>query len=462
MNSTLSLNPIKRKLHDWESRHLWAARSLEYFFLFGLVLLVSTYIFAHFGLLHTEPTSALYMLSALIQSQAAIVAIIVSLTLVAVQLTATAYSPRVVRVFLKNPDMWILLVFYGFSIFLGLFVLKMIRGTEDSSQIVIFYSSLESSLIFVYTIGISTFVILFLYLGNIMSLLTSENIINRLTTEITKNNLLESEDDPIQPIVDIVHGSIMKYDIATTRIGLKAVTERVTKIIDSDGENEISERFCHHLQRVANLAISKIDEESTTEVITNLETFGESTVEKGLKGAASTTVEFIEAVGVTAAEKGLVVAAWQALDSLEAVGKVAAEKGLEALTGHVARYLRNFGLSAAEGGYEGITKITAWHLENVGKVSVEKGFQKAAGQAAESLVDLGVKCCRKKLEIAASQMAKSLAELTLLSEEIVKTAIQEYDSTLEEQERASFEEFMKLYEQKLEKLRAERTQNREL
>ena len=62
----------------------------------------------------------------------------------------------------------------------------------------------------------------------------------------------------------------------------------------------------------------------------------------------------------------------------------------------------------------------------------------------------------KGLEFATWQAALSLAELTILSEEIVKTAIQNYESELEEQDRDSFQKFMKIYEQELEKLRAEK------
>jgi hypothetical protein len=455
-NFKVTLKSIKEKAHDWEYRHLWTARFIEYFFFFCLVLFATLYGFAHLNLIHTEPVSALYMLSALVQSQAAIVAIVVSLTLIAVQLTASAYTPRVIRIFLKTPDMWYLLGFYGFSIFLGLLFLKMIRVGEDLSQIVIFYSSLEYSIIFIYALGISSFALLFLYFGNTINLLNPANIIHRLQIGITKDNLLNTEDDPIQPVMDIVHGSIMKYDIATTRIGLKAVTNRMIEIIEPDNQKEISDRFCEHLQRVSKLTISREDPESTEKVIENFEKFGKSATEKELTGAASTAVEFIEGVGVTAMKMDFAVSG-QALDSLEAIGNVAANKELENLAWHVARYLRNFGLSAAEEGYEGVTKITAWHLKDIGIVFVEKGLQKAAGQAAESLVDLGVKCCRKKLGIAASQMAKSLAELTTSNEEIVKTAIHDYESKLREQDRDSFQKFIKIYEQELEKLRAEKS-----
>lgn len=110
-DSAFSVKNIKEKVHDWKSQNLLTVRLFKYTFLLGLVSFGVGIIFKLFNLIHTEPTSARYMLSALVQSQAAIIAIIVSLTLIAVQHTASAYSPRVIRIFRDNPDMWILLGF---------------------------------------------------------------------------------------------------------------------------------------------------------------------------------------------------------------------------------------------------------------------------------------------------------------------------------------------------------------
>ncbi len=470
---------IKKKVRDWKSKHLWTARFLEYILLLGLVSFVIALIFNFFNLIYTEPTSARYMLSALVQSQAAIIAIVVSLTFIVAQLTASAYSPRVIRIFRDNPDMWILLLFYGFSIFYGLLVLKMIRGAEDTSQIVISNISLEACISYVYALGISTFAILCLYIWNIMGLLTSETIIKRLQIEITRDKILNSEEDPIQPIMDIVHGSIMKYDLETTRVGLKAVTDRVIKIINSDDEEEISGHFCKHLERVGKLAVSKTDIESTAEVIENFEVFGKSTAEKKLEDATANTAMFLEAVGEDAAEKELVVATWRAVESLEAVGKAAAEKGLESATWDVALSLGVFGRSTAEKGLVGATRQIAWTLEavgrtaagkrfesatkkvaislgDVGKAAADKGLESATQRVVESLAALGRTAAEKRLKDVAREAAKYLAKLAILSEEIVKTAIQDYESRLEEHDRESFQKFMKLYEQELEKLRVKR------
>jgi hypothetical protein len=438
---------IKEKVHDWwvsYDRKLWTGRIFVYGFLLLLVIFVGTILFTHFNLFHTDVNSARYMLSALVQSQAAIVAIVITLTLIAVQLTASAYSPRVIDIFKKNPDMWLLLGCYGISIFYGFIVLKLVVGAEGGvvSQSAIWslgYVSIsfEFCVSLAYWLGAFTFVALFPYMWNIIGLLKSENIIGRLAVEITKDKLLNSKEDPIQPIVAIIHGSLMKYDFVTTAVGLKIVTDQVIKSIDSDSGETISGSFCYYLTLIGRLAASREDVESTKEVFWNLRNFWESTAEKGLENPTQQ-------------------AAW----ALGEIGKTAAEKGLENPTQQAAWALGDVGKTAAKKGLEGATRYAAWSLREVGRTTVKKGLESATKQVAESLGVVGKAAAGKKgLEDATRQAAESLAELTLLSEGIVKTAIHDYELKLKEQDLESFHKFRAIYREELwelEKTRAEK------
>ena len=511
-NFTGLVKTIKNKVHDWwvsYNRKLWTTRIFVYGFLLLLVIFVGAILFAKFNLFHTDTISARYMLSALVQSQAAIVAIVITLTLIAVQLTASAYSPRVVDIFKKNPDMWLLLGCYGVSIFYGFIVLKLVEGAEGGavSQSAIwtlgFISiSFESCVSLAYWLGAFTFIALFPYMMNIIGLLQPESVIKRLAIKITKDNILNSEEDPIQPIMDIIHGSIMKYDIETTRVGLKAVTDQVIEIIDSDTEREISKLFCEHLVRAGRLAISREDEGSTVEVIKNLENFGKSTADRSLESGTVQAIEFLGAVGIAAVKRGLEVspllaamslgvvgrhavenrledATSQVASSIYSVGEKATEKGLEDVTSEAARSLRDVGIDAAgnrlksatlqavkclgfvgkasaEKGFKDATLQTGVFLEGVGRAAVEKELDDAIRRAALCLGIVGKAAAEKELDDATKQAALSLAKLTLLSEDIAKTAIKDYESELKEQDRDSFQKFMKEYEQELEKLRAEK------
>ncbi|MGB7531538.1 MAG: DUF2254 family protein [Halobacteriota archaeon] len=442
---------IKKKVRDWGSRHQQTASTFKYSVLLLLSALTFAFIFAFFNLYHTDPDSARYMLSALVQSQAAIIAIVISLTLIAVQLTASAYSPRVIRIFRDNFDMWLLLGLYGGSIFYGLLVLKMIRG-EDLSQIPLFGISLETHISYALFLGFFSIVMLFQYMLNIINLLNPANIIKRLSEGITKDKILKyiksaktseevetsTVEDPIQPIMDIIHGSIMKYDIETTRVGLEGVTERVIDAINSDDKRlqEASDDFCDHLRAVANLAARIGDEQPIVYVIRNLETFMKSKAEKKLEYASMQAIYSIGTVGTDVVKKGLEYATTEAAWCLGEVGKTALNKEFK----------------------DKDVADVAWYLEEIGKIAAKKELADKAMkvEVVYSLVTIGITAVEKQCGLTICQSTLSLAKLTILSEEIVEDAIQNYEAKLKEQDRDPFQKFKKLYEQKLEKLRAEK------
>jgi uncharacterized membrane protein len=230
------------------TKSIWARRLALYFSLGAGVIVILHVVFSYFGFLHTDVDSARYMLSALIQSEAAIVALVVTLSLVAVQLAAQSYSARVIEVFRRTPDLWILMGIYGVAIFYGLGVLKLIEKVNPQ---VSGMSNLEGHVAFSYYIGMFAFAALVPYIWNTLELLKPSSVISMLAERITKKNILiinedileredlvrstiDSEKDSIQPIIDIVHGSMIKHDFETVRDGLREIEKRVYYIIENE------------------------------------------------------------------------------------------------------------------------------------------------------------------------------------------------------------------------------------
>jgi hypothetical protein len=516
---TVFMKDSNKKMRDWwasfQSTHQqWIERSVVYF----KWLVMFTPVYFLLALIHiffpTNAVSARYLLSALVQSEAAIVAIVITLTLIAVQLTASAYSPRVVNIFRKKPDMWILLILYGISIFFGLIVLRVVKEAEGGfviqgaiwlfGHIPIFiwsnqnFSDCLISPLFEHLVslalllGIFTFVALVPYIYNITDLLKPENIIKQLASDINRNKFLDSHllcwdnvsendswklrrflmvdlglgwaknaeipqpddkkkfrivngknsveininkeekkarltisgggtydlrvkdekgklnlyfnlnEDPIQPIVDIIRSSIRKYDSETTRVGLEALTNQVINEIDLDCAENISDSFCTRLQGVGKLAASVTDEESTLKVIENLKKFGENTVSKQLKDATNDAVTSLEAVGIAATRKGtgLEDAVGYAALSLGAVGKAAAEKKLNNAIVQTALSLGAVGKAAAEKKLNNAIVQTACYLWDVEDKTVEKVVEveilkKVSEQVASSLKEVGIASAEK-------------------------------------------------------------------
>jgi hypothetical protein len=381
------------------------------------------------------------ILCALVGSEAAIVAIVVSLTLIAIELTASAYSPRVIKISLKNPDMWILLGIYGGAIFSSILILKQLPyeswfPTEDLSL--------------AFWLGVFSYAALVPYLRNIPQLLDPTNIVRRVSADIEKDKLFlkyikdlkeandqketskEDEKNPIRPLLDIVYRSISNYDLETVRNALGQIVELAKIVINEyspynapgkDNEKLLKKQkrflkdFCDPLRRISRLAASKDDEESTIVVIKTLQTFGEETAGKRLNFATERVADTLAAVGKISAGKGKAFkdAVKEVAKSLEELGKAAAKENLNDAVKQVALTLGDVGAIYAGKGKEledAVTQ-TASSLGAVGKLAAEKGkgFDEATGEIAKALGAVGVSAAGSILENVTQDAVKNLLDI---------------------------------------------------
>ena len=442
----------KSKLVQWISDLTQSQYNICFglFIVWGVLLLILASRLFFVDSFHIDKDSARYLLSALVQSQAAIVAIVVTLTLVAIQLVVSSYSLRAIDMFKKIP-MWWFLTCYGASIFYGLFVLGLIREDVPLSEFISSYPiSLESCIYFAYWFGFVTFALLIVYMGEIFIFLEPSNIIERLSDNISKEKIskhiksLEEhkkdrtkpiEEDPVQPIVDIIRSSLIKHDFATTSSGINKITNRAIEVMNPD-EHEISKHFCNHFERIGKLAVNRGDEESVIEVIKNLEAFGESAAKRESVVTIANVAKCIRSVGKTAAGKRYADATRQAILCIRSVGKTATENStgnsLDSAVYQVARSIGAVGLSAEE-----------------------NELRDEVWQAARSLVLVRIFVEGKRFEEAKQQAFECLARLATSSKEIVESAI---ETTLRGKDPDFVDGFMKSLKQyKLdEKLQSEK------
>ena len=419
----------KSKLVQWISDLTQSQYNICFglFIVLGVSLLILALDLFSDDSFHIDKDSARYLLSALVQSQAAIVAIVVTLTLVAIQLVVSSYSLRAIDMFKKIP-MWWFLTCYGASIFYGLFVLGLIREDVPLSEFISSYPiSLESCIYFAYWFGFVTFALLIVYMGKIFIFLEPSNIIERLSDRITKENVVKfiesiekqkdgqtqlTKDDPVQPIMDIIHSSVMKYDIATTRYGLRTVTKKAVDAIHYCkylNNEDISMYFCDHLGRVGRYAVSAGDDESAMEIVERLEEIGKSTTEMSYGKATEIVAQHIEIIGTFAAEKRLIFATVATVESLEAVGIFAAKNRLDDAVLQAIDSLGNVGMHASENKLKIATQFAAKFLGNVGKCAAEHELKDATKQAADSIGLVGKYAVENELKDAIEQAVDSLS-----------------------------------------------------
>ncbi len=238
---------------------------LSYIALFGFGILGIIIIFrAIFTLPETQPDSARYLLSTLVQSEAAIIAIVVSLSTVAVQIAASSYSSRVIEIYKKMPTLWILIFIYISAMIQGLHVLKRIEASQGNTI------GLENDILLSYFLGVTAILALIPYIWNTLGLLNASKIINILSSEITKKNVLAIEHPgydqaPFQAVIDVITSSMMTYNEGTVAVCLESMKSRIISIFtdygfdNSDEELKFADNLLPYISELGQIAASRGD-----------------------------------------------------------------------------------------------------------------------------------------------------------------------------------------------------------
>jgi len=256
------------------SNHPWAFWT-SFYASFIIAAFLCAFVFASYlNPNHTNVDSARLLLSALIQSESTIIALVITLTLVAVQLTAASYTPRVANIFASSPHMYLLLGIYIVSIAYSALLLQLMIGIGG-----IVPAHMEFWIAGAYWMTIFLGIALVPYIFYILESFSPETFVRRMSVHLTKETILQQErNNFLNLIFDVTHNSIMKYDTATIRSGLNLVTVQINNQVSEKntlGENsEIVSIYGAHLERCARQAIDLHDEEMLGIILDQFESIG--------------------------------------------------------------------------------------------------------------------------------------------------------------------------------------------
>jgi hypothetical protein len=394
-----------------------------------------------------------YLLSALVQSLAATIALVITLSLVAVQLAAQSYSARVIDVYKRNPDMWILLCIYIFTIFYGLGLTKIIG-------LGILGNYMEGAIFGAYFMGFFAFVCLVPYMLKTLDLLKPSTVITLLAEDITKEKILEflengddvDEKDPIQPIIDIINNFLDRNDYETVRNGLKAIKNSTILIFENahflKGEDDrVASRILQHVERFGIQSAKKENEDSTLATIQILEKIGIKATEQKLEEVsikasltlgkvgveavkqkldkvASETVKALGNIGNEITNVELKNASWASVSNIEKVGIKSAEQGFREVIWNTSKELERVGIKTAEKEYKSAIEEAIDALEKIGIISIEQELEKEATRIACSLHIIGLKSTKKQLDNTAIKSVEALVNIgTKAAEEIFENTL---------------------------------------
>lgn len=337
----------------------WKERLIQYLFIFDLVCIVGFLLVWKFNLAPTNYNNALYFISTMVQAQAAIVSLVISFTIIAIQMSASSYTPRVVDVMKKNPDFWYLLIIYVGAMSYGFFTLKIVADPDPY---------LVSSVLI---LGIFTFCSLFLYIKNTIHLLRPDVLVTMLVKEIDIKN--ESNDDSMQPVFDVIHNSIMRYDVTTTRTGLNTLLDHILDLLSNSNSrgreklaDNLTKSFCNFTKRSALVALRNDDEGILKEIISVLKKLGLELANYRLKYETDRVIDVLKVIGVQSAERDLKEVTEQVATTLGCIGLNVANKGLEKVTSNAVRALAEVGKHAADNKQDWAPYTVARQLQEIG------------------------------------------------------------------------------------------------
>lgn len=331
--------------------------------------------------------SARYLLSALAQTQGAIIAIVISLTIVAVQVSSQAYSLRITNLLLKYEFFWFMLFLYGLSIIYDVTLLNRINDSNIGSL------GAEVNV----SILIAAIVLwgLFPYTKKTIERLRPQTIVRILGKHILSNNkgtFASNRRETIFPLFDTTKRAIRTDDIATARDGIKEI-EKVCCGIISEKLSEEDERkavgyFCEQYQRTAKIASAQNDIDSAIEVSRSLEHMGNSIIEKELsKGRAESLVSVSE--------------------KLADIGGLAIDRKWEDVLGLIASVLADLSVKCVEWQTPGLY-INDPDLQGGNQLSVD-AIKETANNVLHLLLELNLNSMETDVLLAARNTKRPLS-----------------------------------------------------
>lgn len=378
----------------------------DWIYIVNIVLGVTPY--------RTHPDSTRYLLSALVQSEAAILAIIVTLSLVAVQLASSSYSIRTMDIFKKTsyfPDFWFIICLYISAIILGSFVLRFIDAIDINGKNV----EIEHLISLSYHLSIFAFLALIPYTLNIFNLLNPAKIIGVLSKKITYNNIrgkqMGDDNDPIQPITDIIISSITRRDEGTIETGLNMIVSKMNHIFTKRRKDpEAVKLFIHHLMLICDFAISRDDGVAIIKLIKCIEDAEPISTTNGIDVSV-----YIRYIGVKTIKNGLINQALNCAFALERLGVKMGKQHDENMLRGITTALQEIGVEAVEQNVDEVACKVASALGKIGGEAADQNTVSIADEAARGLSSIGLKAVDKNIINVVHEVVSSLGNIGIKS-----------------------------------------------
>ena len=402
---------IKRSWHHFSINHPWISCILIYICILCIIEATGLIISYQFNLFFTDVENARYVLSGLAQSQAAIIAIVVTMTLVVIQLSAGSYSHRVVELHKKNPNMWLLLFCYLSGIIFDFFLIQLLNGSNTGtnsnliSQEPFFWGiPLKTFIAVAFYFGIFTFVTLIFFLKNSINLVKSKDLIEILVPKITKEQFLTDDDEILRSLFDIILGSIKNYDEKTVHVALSQFREHHEMIYSSNitdsQKTAIMNKTLIFLNRCGRFAVNNDDDEVTIEILKTYSAVLSVSIQNGLPIKFIEATDSIKDIGMIATQRRLSTVSMTAIYILGELGKQTALKNEEKATNNIIMGFYEIGKIAIEQQFEQQCMAISLSFNSILEISLPKPLSEVNTRILLKSIELGKISAKQGMDYA--------------------------------------------------------------
>jgi hypothetical protein len=412
--------------------------SLAGFFL--LLMLLALTERSPFTLANTDLENARGILEGVgVEGLSAIFAIVISLTLMAVQFASQQYTHRIMDLHIKSLTFWSVITVYLSTMLYNVFLLGRLEAPVESKYIDV--SMLLTTL---------SFLMLIPFFAITMIRLRPETVIDNMLMKVDTAYLnsikglmkegetrIAGELDKLLPITEIIEKSIGNGDRGTVRFGLGEIYDRYMANLTPENETYVSPYFLGHVLGIGREAIIEADDDTIVQVLEIFGVVGTHTIAQQMNFTTKIALENLDLIGF----KGLKeydVATQQMINSLHGMLQelMKLEGGNREILNQIfalyhdtsdelyilkkyrmVKYLANSFTELAETMIERkegeMIDRTGGLLESIGIFAVNLDIRDVLYQVVHLLHEIGLACARNKLVWNAPKGAVNLAERSI-------------------------------------------------
>jgi CRISPR/Cas system CMR-associated protein Cmr5 small subunit len=259
-----------------------------------------------------------------IQSLSAAIAIVVSLSLVAVQLASQAYGPRILKVYINQKLLWAIFALFLVAIFYDIVVLN---AMSNHLEIIARLANLSIVLTF------SCFLSLIPLIFKTIEMLRPDELIRLISEKISKEYIDSlgsftdyTKDDPLNSLLEIASMALRQDDLRTFTIIFRHISASLLQHIDNSNEEIIANKYSNFSKQVAIMGIQNGKEQFLAIIASFLRKMTLATNEKQFEKASRDFSRILSDIGKLALEKDLPETAIDVVYSVEDIAKLELEK----------------------------------------------------------------------------------------------------------------------------------------